>query len=153
MTVDVSLSGNSMKIVTIYRPTPSKRDKHSYAEILVEFTYYIEYYALVASRFAIVGDFNVHWDVPSDNNVKRFADLLQSLNIIRHDHLQIYTDDHTIYPIGNHGITSATTRLLLSDHMWVECVVDKEKLVVPWETITYRKYKDNHKPSFCNRFA
>ena len=146
-----------MKLVMTYRPPPSKKNKHSYADLLVEFTGFIEHYALVASRFANVGDFNVHWDVPSDNKVKRFAELLESLNIIQHVHLQIHLKNLTIYPIftssGNHGITSTKTKLLLSDHLWVECVVDMEKLVVPRETITYRKYKDNHKPSFCNDFA
>ena len=81
MDVDVSSSGNSMKLVIIYRPPPSKKNKHSYADFLVEFTGFIDHYALMTTLFAIVGDFNIHWDVPSDNNVKRFADLLESLNM------------------------------------------------------------------------
>ena len=66
----------------------------------------------MTTRFAIVGDFNIHWDVPSDNNVKRFADLLESRNIIQHVHAPTYIDGHTIdlilTPSGNHGITSTT---------------------------------------------
>ena len=122
--VDVSSYGNSMKLVIIYRPHPSKKNKHSYADVLFEFTGFIEHYALMTTRFAIVGDFNIHWDVPSDNNVKRFADLLESLNIIQHVHAPTHIDGHTIdlilTPSGNHGITSTTkTTLLLSDHLWV----------------------------------
>ena len=45
--VDVSSSGNSMKLVIIYRPPPSKKNKHSYADFLVEFTGFIEHYAPV----------------------------------------------------------------------------------------------------------
>ena len=72
-----------MKLVIIIIPSTSiKKNKHSYADFLVEFTGFIEHHALTTTRFAIVGDFNIHWDVPSDNNVKRFADLLESLNII-----------------------------------------------------------------------
>lgn len=60
-------------------------------------------------RFAIVGDFNIHWDKPSDNSVKRFADLLESLNIIQHVQVSTHIDGHTIDLIltlsGNHGIT------------------------------------------------
>ena len=104
MNVDVLSYGNSMMLVIIYRPYPSKKNKHSYADVIVE------YYAMMTTRFAIVGDFNIHWDVPSDNNVKRFADLLESLNIIQHVHAATHVDDHTIdlilTPSGNHGITS-----------------------------------------------
>ena len=64
----------------------------------------------MTSRFAIVGDFNIHWDVTSDNNVKRFDDLLESLNIIQHVHSPTHIDGHTIdlmlTPSGIHGITS-----------------------------------------------
>lgn len=35
--VDVSSSGNSMKLVIIYCPPPSKKNKHSYADFLIEF--------------------------------------------------------------------------------------------------------------------
>ena len=153
MDVDVSSSGNSMKLVIIYRPPPSKKNKHSYADFLVEFTGFIEHYALMTTRFAIVGDFNIHWDAPSNNNVKGYGDLLESLNIIQHVHAPTHIDGHTIdlilTPSGNHGITSTKNTLLLSDHLWVECLVDMENPVVPRKTITYRKYKAINKPAFC----
>ena len=111
----------------------------------------------MTTRFAIVSDFNIHWDVPSDNNVKRFADLLESLNIIQHVHAPTQIDGHTIdlilTPSGNHGITSTKTTLLLSDHLWVECLIDMEKPVVPRKTITYRKYKAINKPALCSDIA
>ena len=103
------------------------------------------------NRFAIVGDFNIHWDVPSDNNVKHFADLLESLNIIQH--VQTHIDGHTIDLILTPSITSTKTTLLPSDHLWVECLVDNEKPVVPRKTITYRKYKAINKPAFCSDIA
>ena len=146
-----------MKLVIIYRPPPSKKNKHSYADFLVEFTGFIEHYALMTTRFAIVGDFNIHWDVPSDTNVKRFADLLESLNIIQHVHAPTHIDGHTIdlilTPSGNHAITSTKTTLLLFDHLGVEYLVDMEKPVVPRKTITYRKYKAINKPVFCSDIA
>ena len=80
----------------------------------------------------------------SDNSVKCFADLLESVNIIQHVQVPTHIDGHTIdvilTPSENHGITSTKTSLLLSDHMWVECVVDVEKPVVLPKTIIYRKY-------------
>ena len=96
MDVDVSSFGNSMKLVIIYRPPTSKKNKHSFGDFLVEFTGFIEHYALMTTRFAVVGDFNIYWDMPSDNNVKRIADLLERLNIIQHVHAPTHIDDHTI---------------------------------------------------------
>ena len=101
-------------------------------------------------RFAIVGDINIHWDVQSDNSVKRFADLLESCNIIQHVNIPTPIDDLILTSSENHGITSAKTSLLLSDHLWVECVVDMEKPVVPRKTIIYRKYKSIDKTAFHN---
>ena len=85
-----------MKLVVTYRLPPSKKNKHLYADFLVEFTGFIEHYSLMTTRFAIVGDFIIHWDVPSDNNVKRFDDLLESLNIIQHVHAPTHVDGHTM---------------------------------------------------------
>ena len=95
--------------------------------------------------------------MPSDNNVKRFADLLELLNIIQHVHAPTHIDGHTIdlilTPSGNHGITSTKTMLLLSDHLWMEYLDDMEKPVVPRKTITYRKYKAINRPAFCSDIA
>ena len=157
MDVDISSSGNSVKPVIIYRPPPSKKNKHSYGDFLVEFTGFMEQYALMTTRFAVVGDFNIHWDMSSDNNVIRIADLLESLNIIQHVHAPTHIDGHTTDLIrtssGNHGITSTKTTLLLSDHLWVECLVDMEKPIIPRKTIIYRKYKAIDKPAFCSDIA
>ena len=115
--------------------------KRTNANFLVEYTAFIEHYALMTTRFAIVGDFNIHWDVPSDKNVTRFAYLLQSLGIIQYVHTATHIDGHTIDLI--------LTPLLLSDHLW-----DMEKPVVPQKTITYRKYKAIiDKPAFCSNIA
>ena len=77
------------------------------------------------SRFAIVGDFNIHWDVQSDNSVTRFADLLESVNIIQHVQVPTHIDGHTIdlilTPSKSHDITSTKTSLLLSDHLCGMC--------------------------------
>ena len=121
MDIDVALSANSINLIIIYHPPPSKKNKQSYADFLAEFAGFVEHYALMTCRFAIVGDFNIHWDVQSDNSVKRFADLLESFNIIQHVQIPTHINGHTIdlilTPSENHGITSTKTSLLLSDHL------------------------------------
>ena len=61
-----------------------------------------------------------------------------------------HTHDLILTPSGNHGITSTKTTLLLSDHLWVECLVDMEKPVVPRKAITYRKNKAINKPAISS---
>ena len=56
----------------------------TFADFLREFTPFIEHYAMSSSRFAILGDFNIHWDKPSDSHVKRLMELIYSLNMIQH---------------------------------------------------------------------
>ena len=105
-----------------------------------------------SSRFAILGDFNVHWDKPSDSHVNRFMELIDSVNIIQHVQEPTHIDGHIIDLIftraDNHGITSTRTSSLFSDHFWINCVVDLVKPTVPEKSITYRKYKSIDKAAF-----
>ena len=75
MNIDVTSSASYIKMVIIYRPPWSNKDKLFHAGILAEFAALIEGYAMMSCRFAMIGDFNIHWDKSSDCNVKRFADL------------------------------------------------------------------------------
>ena len=84
MDIDVSSHNSYIKLVIVYRPPPSSKDKITFADFLREFTPFIEHYAMSSSRFAILGDFNIHWDKPSDSHVKRFMELIDSLNMIQH---------------------------------------------------------------------
>ena len=135
----------------------AKKNKQSYADFLTEFASFIEHYALMTRRFVIVDDFSIHWNVQSDNSVKRFADLLESITIIQHVQVPTHIDGHIIdlirTPSKNHGITSTKTLLLLSDHLWVECAVNMEKPVIQQKIIVYRKYKSIDKTTFHNDIA
>ena len=110
-----------------------------------------------SSRFAILGDFNIHWDKPSDSHVKRFMELIDSLNMIQHVQDPTHIDGHIIDLIftraDNHGITSTRTSSLLSDHCWINSVVDMEKPSVPRKSIEYRKYRSIDKEAFRDDIA
>ena len=69
MDIDVALSANAIKLIIIYHPPPSKKNKQSHADFLAEFAGFVEHYAFMTCHFAIVCDFNIHCYVQSDNSV------------------------------------------------------------------------------------
>ena len=157
MDIDVSSHNTYIKLVIVYRPPPSNKNKLTFADVIREFTPFIEHYAMSSSRFAILGDFNIHWDKPSDSHVKRFMELIDSLNIIQHVQEPTHIDGHIIDLIftraDNHGITSTRTSSLLSDHVWINSVVDLVKPSVPTKSIEYRKYRSIDKAAFRDDIA
>ena len=74
-------------------PTSVEKDQ-SFADFLAEIACFVENYVSRLSAIStLTGTCNTHWDVQSDNSVKRFADLLESVNIIQY--VQVPT--HTTY--------------------------------------------------------
>ena len=90
---------------------------------------------MMSRRLAMIGDFNIHCEKSSDFNVKRFADLVDSVDTIQHVRERTHIDDHTtdlvLKRAENHGIVSTRTSSLLSDPSWIECIVDMIKPSVP----------------------
>ena len=75
-------------------------------------------------------------------------ELIDSVNIIQHVQEPMHIDGRIIdlfTRADNHGITSTRILSLLSDHFWINCVVDLVKLSAPRKSITYRKYKSTDK--------
>ena len=88
-----------------------------------------------SSRLAILGDFNVHWDKPSDNHVKRFMELIDSVNIIQHVQEPTHIDGHIIDLIftraDNHGIASTRTTKASTRQRFVMIIVKSELVIIP----------------------
>ena len=78
--------------------------------------------------------------------------LIDSVNIIQHVQEPMHIDGRIIYLIftraDNHDITSTRICLPLTDHFWINCVVDLVKPCAPRKSITYRKYKSTDKAVF-----
>ena len=53
MDIDVSSPNTYIKLIIVYRPPPSNKNKLTFADFLGEFSKFIEHYALSSSRFAI----------------------------------------------------------------------------------------------------
>ena len=77
----------------------------------------------------IAGDFNFHVDCPSDPDAKAFANLLHTFGLIQHVQVPTHSSGHTLDLIITRSVndimtTSPRTTCNLSDHSFIECLLD-----------------------------
>ena len=81
---------------------------------------------MTSGFFLIARDFNFHVDCHSDNNVKNFAEILQTYGLQQHIQVPTHESGNTmdlIIPWSNSDITVSSPReaVALSDHFFIEC--------------------------------
>lgn len=81
--IEITLTTGSacIRLLVLYRPPPSKKNKLSKAMFLEEFADLLERRSLASGKLIIVGDFNFHW---GGNDAADFKDLLASFNLTQH---------------------------------------------------------------------
>ena len=78
MVSTVHCVNKSLRLMVIYRRTPSKKNSASVNLFLDQFGDLIENLVLPYTDVVIVGDFNIHVDNPNDMFANRFLGLLDS---------------------------------------------------------------------------
>ena len=66
-----------------------------------EFATYLENWTLVSHDILIVGDFNIHIDLPNDSKTSKFLDILKMFNLV-HVVAPTHESSHTIDLIISH---------------------------------------------------
>ncbi|GFS16373.1 ATP-dependent DNA helicase [Elysia marginata] len=101
----------SIKLIAIYRPPPSKKNKFTTAVFLDEFEDLIDSYLTDQQQIILLGDINFHYDSTTDNYVKKLKTMLNNRNlrqaIDEPTHIKTHTldwfilreDDTSIYGI------------------------------------------------------
>ena len=78
-------SGTAVHLVVIYRPPPSKANRFSDKKFLDEFVTYMYLDSHTDTKhLVIVGDFNVHWDVPTNPTTTQLRKILDDMNLAQH---------------------------------------------------------------------
>ena len=142
----VVVGNNKVKVAIIYRTPYSEKHPVTVATFLSEFAEYLESIVLSSERLLIVGDMNIHVDVPDDADAIKCLDLLECMGLTQHAITPTHRCGHTLDLIitrDQDGLvqTSPISDSFLSDH----CTVLSElTLRMPATTATevcYRKTK------------
>ena len=71
----------TFRIVTVYRPPPSKKNKLKTSEFFEEFNTFLADQILVKGKLIILGDFNFHLDHKNNADTIRFNNLLDTYGL------------------------------------------------------------------------
>ena len=112
-----------LHVVLLYRPPPSQKNGFTPTEFLAEADdFFSKLCVSVTGDLCILGDFNLHFDLADDPTVKRFKDILTSLDLQQHIEVPTHSRGHVLdlvitrkdatHPVAMTTITDAG----LSDH-------------------------------------
>ena len=73
------------RLVTVYRPPPSKKNGFTVERFFSEFSALSEELTVTFCQFLLCGDFNFHVDVDSNANAKQFCDLFFGWYVILYE--------------------------------------------------------------------
>ena len=76
-------SGTAVHLVVIYRPLPSKANRSSDKKFFDEFATYLESHT-DTKHLVIVGNFNVHLDLPTNPATIQLRNILDDMNLVQH---------------------------------------------------------------------
>ena len=151
-------TSNSRKIrlVIVYRP--QNCDDHRRVPIntfLMEFSDLMESTILSKEPLIVVGDYNIHVDVPNDTDALKFLDLLQSLGLEQHVTEPTHIRGHTLDLVIKRKIEDILASppracRYFSDHAAVHCHVAISKPSFQTRIIKFRKTKSLDAESLSN---
>lgn len=84
--IDLSIRSGPrlINLVTIYRPPPSAKNKNTHSGFTQEFSTLLETLSVAPGSLLLNGDFNYHMDSLASPEVARFADVIDSANLVQH---------------------------------------------------------------------
>ena len=85
-----------LRIVIIYRPPSSPVHPVSSSTFFAEFSDYLESVVMSSEPLVLLGDFNIHVDVPTHMDAIQFRDLLDSMGLQQHVKRPTHIHGHTL---------------------------------------------------------
>ena len=146
--IDLSVSTRKahLRLIIVYRPPPSVKNKLTPKQFLEDFTSYLKELVDHTSDVIIVGDFNVHIDVPHDSTACHFIDIIDSMGLTQHVHDPTHKAGHTLDLVITHSKSAMvhgveTTDPGISDHHAIITSLCIQKPPNITKTIQYCKLK------------
>ena len=96
MDLTISHGTSSIRLVTIYRPPSSKKNRSTPEAFFTDFSMLLETLTLVSDYLLLTGDFNFHMDKENDASVNVFKDLLESAGLEPDITVPTHRSGHTL---------------------------------------------------------
>ena len=147
MDLSISHGSSSVRVITIYRPPPSKKNRATPATFFKEFSSLIETVTVTPGYLLLCGAFNFHMESACDSTAAAFRNLLQSAGLRQHvigpTHLSGHTlnliiDQHENQILSGFSVLSD----LPSDHSAVFCSVAFERPKASKSHFKQRRLRD-----------
>ena len=127
--------------VTLYRPTPSTKNKIKKSLFIQEFADLLEQAATWTGQVIILGDFNIHWDADNDTEKRDLCNLLDSFEITQHVDGPTHTEGHTLDLVMSRteedSVSSCSVSDFMSDHNAIFITLSTSRLHPPRKTTIY----------------
>ena len=87
--------GNWIRLIILYRPPPSAKNKFTVGTFMTEFTCLLEKLAIATGELVMFGDFNFHIDTCKPDALQ-FLNLLDNFGLKQHVMEKTHTCGHTL---------------------------------------------------------
>ena len=140
-------SRSSIRLITVYRPTRSQKNRATVSTFFNEFSLLLESVNLTSSYLLINGDLNFHMDVSDNVSASAFRDLLESAGLKQHVSFPTHRCGHTLDFIldrqADNVLSAFSARSdLPSDHYAVLCTIAFQRPKTNQSQVVFRKFCD-----------
>ncbi|XP_072018281.1 uncharacterized protein [Amphiura filiformis] len=141
---------NGVQYIVIYRPPPSKENGFLQSTFLNEFESFISEVALMPRKVVIIGDFNIHVDMPYKPEVKRFLSSLDTSGFHQHVISPTHSYGHILDLVISRLDDNIVRSCWVQDdhlsnatiyHYTVHCLMNCKKPMLTKKTVTVRNFK------------
>ena len=138
--------GKTTKFIVVYRPPYSEAHPVTPCVFFREFALYLENVVLCPEILIIAGDFNFHMDDPSDADVKKLNDLLETFGLSQHvtfaTHVSgLWLDLIITRATNDIMVCSPRPSLFLSDYCFAECALSIPSPSLTVKEVAFRRWK------------
>ncbi len=146
MRVKAITSSLTYRIIIMYRPPPSTKNKLTISSFLEEFDDFLAELILVRGKLIIAGDINFHLDKTDDGDGLKIKTILDSYGLQQLVGEPTHQNNHTLDAVITRTVESPVSDLtvtdpLLSDHKAVTFNLNTQRPPLPKKTIVYRNFK------------
>ena len=139
------VNGVYIRVIVIYRLHPKKQNGLTSSTFFDDFSAVVDKVVPLPGKVIILGDFNIHWDCPSECEPKKLIHILDGSNLTQHvtepTHQSGHTIDFIITRKEDNLISKVQVSSFLSDHSIVHSELNIAGTEYATRTVRYRKFR------------